>query len=234
MYEKNICIIPARGGSKRIPRKNIKDFHGLPIIAYSIKHAIDSGCFHKVIVSSDDEEIIDTAQKYGADTPYIRPSELSNDDIGLTDVILHAINWEIKHNTTPEYVCCLLATAPFADSNMLLEAYNLLKKEENKLFCFGVSKFNSPVQRGFRISSDDKIEMLQPEFYLKQSQEMESIYHDAGQFYWGKVEGFLNKNKKYSEHSIPYFLPKHTAIDIDCEEDWLIAEAIYSQKNLSK
>ena len=228
-----ICVIPARGGSKRIPRKNIKEFNGKPIIAYSIEAAFESNCFDQVIVSTDDNEIKEVAKKYGAQVPFVRPDELSNDYVGTIPVIKHAIEWMEDHNNYIENVCCLYATAPFIKSKILTKAYQQLK-DSSADYCFGVTSFTFPIQRAIKITQDDKVDMFYPEYFNKQSQDLEEAYHDAGQFYWGKAQAFKDELPIFSEIATPYILPRYLVQDIDSEEDWVRAEAMYKVLQHSK
>jgi len=222
----NICVIPARGGSKRIPRKNIKEFNGKPIIAYSIEAALKSNCFDKVIVSTDDDEIIKVAKKYGADVPFIRPAELSNDYAGTIPVIKHAIEWLEESNHFIENVCCLYATAPFIQSKIISKAYQQLKNSSAD-YCFSVTSFAFPIQRAIRIVQDNKVDMFYPEHFNTRSQDLEEACHDAGQFYWGKAQAFKAELPLFSEVATPYVLPRYLVQDIDTMEDWIRAEAMY-------
>ena len=185
----NICIIPARGGSKRIPRKNIKIFNGRPIIAYSIDAAIASGCFDKVIVSTDDNEIARVAKDFGAEVPFMRPAEISNDLAATNPVISHAVDWMESKGNLINHVCCLYATAPFIEPNSISNAYKKFK-EMNADFCFSVTSFPFPIQRAIKITENDKVELFQPEHFLSRSQDLDETYHDAGQFYWGTKQAF--------------------------------------------
>ena len=222
----NVCVIPARGGSKRIPKKNIKEFHGKPIIAYSIEAALESHCFDQVIVSTDDDEIAETAKKYGARVPFSRPDELSDDYIGTIPVIKHTIEWMENNNTYIEDVCCLYATAPFVRSKIISEAYQQLKNS-NANYCFSVTSFNFPIQRAIRISQSGTINMFYPEHLETRSQDLKESYHDAGQFYWGKAEAFKQQKPLFSKSAMPYILPRHLVQDIDTPEDWRRAELMY-------
>jgi len=222
----NVCVIPARGGSKRIPKKNIKEFHGKPIIAYSIEAALESHCFDQVIVSTDDDEIAETAKKYGAQVPFSRPDELSDDYIGTIPVIKHAIEWMENNSTYIEDVCCLYATAPFVRSKIISKAYQQLKNS-NANYCFSVTSFNFPIQRAIRISQSGKINMFYPEHLETRSQDLKESYHDAGQFYWGKAEAFKQQKPLFSKSAMPYILPRHLVQDIDTPEDWRRAELMY-------
>jgi pseudaminic acid cytidylyltransferase len=222
----NICIIPARGGSKRIPRKNIKEFNGKPIIAYSIEAALQSNCFEEVIVSTDDAEIAEVAKKYGAQVPFIRPTELSNDYSGTIPVIKHAIEWLEENNRTIKGVCCLYATAPFVQPQTISSAFQQL--QESKVdYCFSATSFTFPIQRAIRITQDDKVGMFYPEYFNVRSQDLEEAYHDAGQFYWGKAQAFKNELPIFSEAASLYILPRYLVQDIDTTEDWIRAEAMH-------
>ena len=222
----NICVIPARGGSKRIPRKNIKEFNGKPIIAYSIEAALKSNCFSQVIVSTDDDEISEVAKKYGALVPFVRPDELSNDYAGTISVIKHAIEWMENNNNYIESVCCLYATAPFIQSKIISKAYQQLK-DSNSDYCFSVTSFSFPIQRAIKIVQGDKVDMFYPQHFMDRSQDLEDSYHDAGQFYWGIPQAFLDNEDIFSEKSIPVILPRYLVQDIDTLEDWHRAELMY-------
>jgi len=221
----NIAIIPARGGSKRIPRKNIKEFLGKPIIAYSIEVAIKSDLFDKVIVSTDDSEVARVAQIYGAEVPFMRPSELSDDYTGTNDVVKHALNWYSKRGISVEYACCIYATVPFLRVQYLQEGLEKLQLH-NKSFAFSVTSFPSPVQRAMMIKKNG-VTMLYPKHSNTRSQDLEETYHDAGQFYWGRAEAFLNNEKLFAQQSFPVIIPRELVQDIDTIEDWNKAKLIY-------
>jgi len=222
----NICVVPARGGSKRIPRKNIKVFNGKPIIAYSIEAALESNCFDQVIVSTDDNKIAEVAKTYGAKVPFIRPAALSNDYAGTIPVIKHTIEWLENHNNTIDNVCCLYATAPFIQSQTIFKAFQQLQ-ESKADYCFSATSFTFPIQRAIRITRDDKVEMFYPEYFNVRSQDLEEAYHDAGQFYWGKAQAFKDELPIFSEAASPYILPRYLVQDIDTTEDWIRAEVMY-------
>ena len=222
----NICVIPARGGSKRIPRKNIKEFNGKPIIAYSIEAALKSNCFSQVIVSTDDDEISEVAKKYGALVPFVRPDELSNDYAGTIPVIKHAIEWMEDNNNYIENVCCLYATAPFIQSKIISKAYQQLKNSNSDCY-FSVTSFAFPIQRAIKIVQGDKVDMFYPQHFMDRSQDLEDSYHDAGQFYWGIPQAFLDNEDIFSEKSIPVILTRYLVQDIDTLEDWHRAELMY-------
>ncbi len=222
----NVCVIPARGGSKRIPRKNIKEFNGKPIIAYSIEAALISNCFGQVIVSTDDDEISEVAKKYGAHVPFVRPDELSNDYVGTIPVIKHTIEWMEDNDNYIENVCCLYATAPFLQSKIISKAYKQLK-DSSADYCFSVTKFTFPIQRAIKIIQGDKVDMFYPEHFNTRSQDLEEAFHDAGQFYWGKAQAFKDELPLFSEVATPYVLPRYLVQDIDTMEDWIRAEAMH-------
>ena len=226
---KSIAIIPARGGSKRIPRKNIKEFHGLPLIAYSIKTALDSKLFDKVIVSTDDEEIASIAKEYGADVPYLRPKELSDDFATTGDVINYVVEKERNLGMDIEYVCTIYATAPLLQSKYLVDGYNQLSNSNAKN-SFSVTSMPFPIQRTFKITQENRCEMFYPQYANTRSQDLEEAYQDAGQFYWNK----LSKNSNevmFGKDSIPIVLPRYLVQDIDTLEDWKQAELMYEVVN---
>lgn len=222
----NIAIIPARGGSKRIPRKNIRNFCGKPMIAWSVEAALASGCFDRVIVSTDDDEIAQVAIECGAEVPFLRPAEFSDDYSGTLPVIAHAVNWLKAEGCHPKAVCCLYATAPFVspmDLKAGLEALNEKKAD----YAFSVTSYAFPIQRALRMTEEDRVEMFQPEHFSTRSQDLEEAWHDAGQFYWGRVESWLAQKAIFSHDSVPVRLPRHRVQDIDTLEDWLRAEWLF-------
>lgn len=221
-----IAIIPARGGSKRIPRKNIKHFAGLPIIAHSIKAAQESGLFDRVIVSTDDDEIAETALEFGAEIPFLRPTNLSDDFATTGAVISHAIEELQKASKQVDLACCIYATAPFIRVRDLLEGYQLLITN-NANFTFSATSFPFPIQRAIKLDENNRVEMFQPEHLLTRSQDLEESYHDAGQFYWGKASAFLENKPVFSPASCAVLLPRERVQDIDTPEDWQRAELMY-------
>ncbi|HDY7750720.1 TPA: pseudaminic acid cytidylyltransferase [Vibrio vulnificus] len=222
-----VAIIPARGGSKRIPRKNIKLFHGKPMIAYSIEAAIASGCFDKVIVSTDDVEIAAVAKAHGAEVPFLRPAEISDDYATTMDVIAHAIQWCELNGWNIDIVCCLYATAPFVTPFFLREGLKILEKEESE-FVFSATSYPFPIQRAIKLADNGEVEMFFPENELVRSQDLEDAYHDAGQFYWGKKSAFLGQKAIFSSQSRVVLLPRSCVQDIDTKEDWEVAEGLYA------
>ena len=222
---KCVAIIPARGGSKRIPRKNIKEFHGKPLIAYSIEAALKSGLFEKVIVSTDDEEIAHTAKKFGANVPFIRPKELADDFTGTGDVIKHTLNFLKENGEYYDYACTIYATAPLLQEKYLIEGYEKIKTTDAKMV-FSVTSMPFPIQRTFKIDENGRCKMFTPEHFMTRSQDLEEAYQDAGQFY------FENLNKEFTDipfgkDSVPIVLPRYLVQDIDTLEDWERAEFLY-------
>lgn len=222
----NVAIIPARGGSKRIPGKNIKDFLGKPIIHYSIKAAIKSGLFERVVVSTDSEEIADVALKAGAEVPFMRPESLSNDVAATAPVLEHAINWLNGHGDRVKYFCCIYATAPFVTSKSIQDGFSLLTQRRAPTV-FTVTTFESCVFRGLRVTEDGHIKMLWPENEAKRSQDFEEVYYDAGQLYWLDSDKFLKNKTLWPPDTLPLVLPRHLVQDIDTAEDWEAAEMNY-------
>ncbi|MCK5831378.1 MAG: pseudaminic acid cytidylyltransferase [Methylococcales bacterium] len=221
-----LCVIPARGGSKRIPQKNTKLFNNKPIIGYSIDAAFKSNCFDKVIVSTDDEEIARVAEEMGAEIPFLRPDELANDQATTLPVIRHTIDWFHQNGMELEYVCCIYATAPFIEAKFIQEALSQLQQTDAE-YCFAATQFSFPIQRAFKLTHKGRVEMFNLDYFNTRSQDLEEAYHDAGQFCWGKASAFLAEKMTFSEFSIPYLLPQYRVQDIDTEEDWLRAELMY-------
>lgn len=220
-----IAIIPARGGSKRIPRKNIKEFHGKPLIAYSIEAALKSGCFDRVVVSTDDIEIAKISKEYGAEIPFFRPDSVSDDFATTLDVIKHAINELSIENT--DIVCCLYATAPLIQITDLQGALKLLTDDELD-YVFSATEFSFPIQRAIKINSEGLVDMFQNEHVNTRSQDLEKAYHDAGQFYFGYSRSYReNKNFFCGSKSRALLLPSSRVQDIDTLDDWKRAEMIY-------
>lgn len=222
----NIAIIPARGGSKRIPRKNIKLFHGKPMIAYSIEAALASKCFDKVIVSTDDSEIAEVAKRYGAEVPFIRPSDIADDYATTLEVMQHAIKWCQANNFKANYICCIYATAPLLLPEYIQQGLKALEKEGVQ-YTFSATSFPFPIQRAIKLDAGHRVQMFQPEHLNTRSQDLEEAYHDAGQFYWGKITTFLDGQPFFSPQSKAILLPRKRVQDIDTVNDWEFAEALY-------
>jgi len=229
---KNIAIIPARGGSKRIPKKNIKFFFGKPLIAYSIQAAIDSKLFDKIIVSTDDEQIATISKKYGAEIPFLRPKELSDDFSGTAVVINHALEFLKTEGEEFDFCCTIYATAPLLEKEFLIEGFEKLKNSKAKN-AFSSTSMPFPIQRTFKINEEGRCEMFHPEHYLTRSQDLEEAYQDAGQFYWSNLN--IQSDKiMFADDSIPIVLPRHLVQDIDTLEDWQRAEFMYKVMKESK
>lgn len=228
-----LCIIPARGGSKRIPRKNIKLFAGQPIIARSIVAALQSGCFDRTIVSTDDFEIATVAKEYGAEVPFIRPPELSDDHTGTIPVIAHAIGWQNAHGEQVTEACCIYATAPFVSAEDIQRGLNVLLKSDAE-YAFSVTNYAFPIQRAIRIMPGHRVEMFQPEHFNTRSQDLEEAWHDAGQFYWGRARAWLLHHPLFGLDAASVPLPRERVQDIDTPDDWTRAEMMYKCFNLYK
>jgi len=225
MIEKYLAIIPARGGSKRIPKKNIKPFLGQPIIKYSIDTAIKSGIFDIIMVSTDDEEIAKISRSCGADIPFMRSEKTSDDHAMLADALEEVISEYKKRKIEFTAFCCILPTAPFLRSDRLVEAFNILK-EANADSVIPVVKFSYPVQRALMIKNG-LLSMIRPENYIKRSQDLEPAYHDAGQFYWVNSNSFLKQKRLFMNKTIPIEVTDLEVHDIDDENDWKSAEIKY-------
>lgn len=226
-----LAVIPARGGSKRIPRKNIKQFCGRPMIAWSIDAALQSNCFDQVIVSTDDPEIAEVAQKCGAQVPFIRPSQLSDDHIGTIPVVANAIDWFIAQGQAPDQVCCLYATAAFVSAEDLRSGLKVLT-ESGADYAFSVTSYPFPIQRAIRITNAQRVEMFNADNFNARSQDLEEAYHDAGQFYWGRAKAWTLGKMIFSPASVAVMLPRYRVQDIDTHEDWLMAEYLFHALNL--
>jgi pseudaminic acid cytidylyltransferase len=221
-----LAVIPARGGSKRIPRKNIKLFCGKPIIAWSIEAALQSGCFDEVIVSTDDQEIAEVAIDYGAKAPFIRPARLSDDYTGTIPVVRHAIEWFQQNGRPPAQICCIYATAPFIRLDDLRRGLDLLQSTDCS-YAFSVTSYPFPIQRAIRITGQGRMEMFHPEHFNTRSQDLEEAWHDAGQFYWGRAQAWLEQKGFFTSDSVAVQLPRHLVQDIDNLEDWYCAELMF-------
>ena len=223
----NICVIPARGGSKRIPHKNIRDFCGKPMIAWSIEAAKESSCFSQIVVSTDDQEIAEVARSWGAQIPFMRPAELADDFSGTTPVVVHAVQWLQGKGMEMEAVCCLYATAPFVEPAEIRKGREQLDQTGTHRFVFTATSFASPIQRALRLDPQTgEARMWQPENYSKRSQDLDDAYHDAGQFYWGRPQAWSSGSRLF-EGGRPLLLPRWRVQDIDTEDDWKRAELMY-------
>ena len=223
---RTIAIIPARGGSKRIPKKNIKSFLGKPIIAYSIEAALKSELFAEVMVSTDSEEIVDVAKQYGAAVPFFRSGKTSDDYATIADVIEEVILRYEQQNLFFDVICCILPTAPFITVHKLIEGLNLLEKKKYDSVT-PVIKFSYPIQRALQLDEKNRLSMISPENLNKRSQDLVPSYHDSGQFYWGRTESFLRERTFFMENGGAVVISENEGQDIDTPEDWLLAELKY-------
>ncbi|MER2543260.1 MAG: pseudaminic acid cytidylyltransferase [Candidatus Accumulibacter phosphatis] len=221
-----LAIIPARGGSKRIPRKNVKLFCGKPMIAWSIDAARASGLFDHIVVSTDDMEISAVAKAYGAEVPFMRPAALSDDHTGTSAVVAHAIEWYHAQGDMPDLVCCIYATAPFVSPVDLQRGLQMLA-DSGSDFAFSVTSFAFPIQRAIRLTEEGRVQMFQPEHFNTRSQDLEEAFHDAGQFYWGRAAAWMADKPIFSTDATPVILPRHRVQDIDTPEDWERAEWMF-------
>ncbi len=220
-----IAVIPARGGSKRIPRKNIKPFFGKPMIAWSIEAANASGLFEHVIVSTDDAEIGEVARRCGAEVPFMRPDELSDDHAGTTPVIAHATQWALDQGLNVATVCCIYATAPFLQTDDLQRGWAALHSGDWD-YAFTVTDFAAPIFRSFKQTAGGGLEMFFPEHFATRSQDLPLSLHDAGQFYWGHAAAWLENRRIFDHRSTPVAIPRWRVQDIDTPDDWTRAEIL--------
>ena len=219
----SVAIITARGGSKRIPRKNIKAFMGKPMIAWPIEAALSSGVFTRIIVSTDDEEIADVAQKYGAEVPFMRPQHLSDDHTPTAPVLEHALRWVQDHGGLPQYACCIYPTAPFMQSTDLAKGLECMQAH-NAPAAMSVTSFDFPILRALKVGPNGDVAFNWPEYALTRSQDLPEFLHDAGQFYWVDTERFLACGVLLMPGMVPVVLPRSRVQDLDTPEDWEVAE----------
>lgn len=225
MSEKVIAIITARGGSKRIPKKNIKEFCGKPIIAYSIRAALDSGIFDEVMVSTDSEEIAEIARAYGAKVPFMRSAKTSDDFATTADVLMEVLERYEEMGRTFDVMSCIYPTAPFVTPQKLQSAYDTLTKEQ-AVMAMPVVAFSYPPQRSY-VLNGNMLEMKWKENYNKRSQDLEKMYHDAGQFYMYQVESYVRLKGQIDQSIVPVIVDEMEVQDIDNETDWKLAEQKY-------
>ena len=227
-----LAVIPARGGSKRIPRKNIRSFGGRPMIAWSIASALESKLFDQVIVSTDDVEIAQVARAHGAEVPFIRPAALADDHTETVPVIAHAIGWYEGQGIPADVVCCIYATAPFIHVEDLRRGLDILELSRAD-FAFSVTTYAAPIQRALRLRHDGRLEMFDPVHFSTRSQDLEEAWHDAGQFYWGRASAWMAGLHPFGHHSAPVRVPRYRVQDIDTPEDWDRAELILRARTLA-
>lgn len=220
-----IAVIPARGGSKRIPRKNIRQFGGKPMIAWSIEAALRSALFSHVIVSTDDEEIARVARTCGAEVPFVRPAELADDYVGTGEVMAHAVQWAQQQGWKLEAACCIYATAPFVQERDLARGLEALRSGDWS-YAISATTFAAPVFRAFRQRESGGLEMFFPEHFKTRSQDLPQALHDAAQFYWGRPSAWLEHRPGLGADSTAVMIPRWRVQDIDDEEDWQRAELL--------
>jgi N-acylneuraminate cytidylyltransferase len=226
----NVAVIPARGGSKRIPRKNIKDFCGKPMIAWPIEVAKQSELFDRIMVSTDDEEVAEISKSCGAEVLFMRPEELSDDHTGITEVIAHAISWMQEQKWKLGVVCCFYPTSVFLTKDDLKKGFDAMS-DGNWSYAFSVTDYEYPIFRSFKENSLGGVEMFFPEQFENRSQDLTIALHDAAQFYWGKPEAWLNHSKLFDHHSYPVKIPRWRVQDIDTKDDWKRAEILFNTIN---
>ena len=229
----SLAIIPARGGSKRIPRKNIKDFLGKPIIAYSIETALESGLFEEVMVSTDDEEIAEVAKEYGANVPFIRSDSNADDHASIIDVLKEVISeFKGKENKSFDYACCIYATAPLLRLQFLKKGYEMISDDKFEVI-LPVVEFSYPVWRGLKISENQLAEMIWPEHVDSRSQDMKKVFHDAGQWFWFNPDQIFKQSNILNSKLGVIELDEMEVQDIDTEADWALAQLKYKLKSKS-
>jgi len=223
----NIAVIPARGGSKRIPRKNIREFCGKPMMAWSLEVAKESGMFGRILVSTDDKEIAEVARSLGAEVPFMRPAELSDDHAGTTQVIAHAAQWALDQGIAVDAICCIYATAPFVQIDDLERGLKELESGDWS-FAFSATDYASPIFRSFKQIDKGGVEMFFPEYFSTRSQDLPVALHDAAQFYWGRTSAWIEGRQIFGRHSTPVVIPRWRVQDIDTLDDWTRAEFLAS------
>jgi pseudaminic acid cytidylyltransferase len=223
----NLAVLPARGGSKRIPRKNIRDFCGQPMIAWPTAAARNSGLFHRIIVSTDDAEISEVAREHGADSPFLRPAELADDHTGTIEVVAHATRWALDQGWPVTAVCCVYPTAPMIAPTDIAEGLRVLEAGDWD-FVFTATDYASPIFRAFRQTEAGGLEMFWPEHFTTRSQDLPRALHDAGQFYWGRPRAWLAAKALFGPRSAPLIIPRWRVQDIDTPDDWRRAEAMFT------
>ncbi len=228
---KSIAVIPARGGSKRIPMKNLKDFLGMPIISYPIKEALKSNLFCKVIVSTDSKEISEIAKRYGAEVPFIRPANLSDDFTATSPVINHAIGYLESKGLDFEYVCCIYPCTPFVKANDLKKVFDELTKKSAS-YAYPVIKYSHPIQRAISLTTELEPKVFDAKSILKRTQDLTDYYHDAGQFYWARKVSWRKESLMQNASGIAIPFPEWKFIDIDTTDDWSKAELLGQSLNI--
>jgi len=225
-----VAIIPARGGSKRIPRKNIKPFSGIPVIGRSVETALEAGCFDRVIVSTDDQEVAEVARSFGAETPFMRPAELADDTSPTLPVVHHAVTWLLQSGMDLTHVCCIYPTAPLLLASDIAAGLELLLVSRAD-YVISCCAFEFPVQRSVGIDANGFLAAEFPEHINSRSQDLKPLYHDAGQLYWGPVKSYVAMLPFFQSRAVPLMIPRLRVQDIDTEDDWARAEFLFRWMN---
>jgi N-acylneuraminate cytidylyltransferase len=226
-----VAIILARGGSQRVPRKNVRPFCGRPMIAWPIAAARASGVFDAVLVSTEDEEIAAVAMAHGAEAPFRRPLELADDRAGTLAVMAHAVRWVEEHRGPVDLACCIYGTAAFLRPEFLQEGLALLRARPDADFTFSVTSYGHPIFRAFQLAEDGRVAMFWPEHERSRSQDLPAAWHDAGQFYWGRPAAFKERTGIFSARAYGVAIPRHLVQDIDTPEDWELAERMFAARS---
>ena len=223
---KVLAVIPARGGSKRIPKKNIKEFCGKPMISWAINVLKDSNFINEIIVSTDSEEVLSVVQNLGVKTPFIRPSKLADDFTGTAAVTKHAVKWYLDNIGSVDYVLTVYPTAVFLSNKDIEDAFNILQSTDREIV-FSGTEYSFPIQRAVYLDDKKRVTMFQPKHYSSRSQDLLKAYHDAGQFYFAKLSAVLNDVSAFSKASQMLVLPRYQVVDIDTMDDFKVAERLF-------
>lgn len=224
---KSVCVIPARGGSKRVPGKNIRPFCGRPLMAWSIDCAKESGLFDRIIVTTDSEDIAKVARECGAEVPFFRPPHLSDDITPTIPVVAHAVKELENQGEHYDYVCCLYATAPLVNPASLRKGFETIRSRPEKSFAISVTSYAFPIYRSIKLEEDDSIAMNFTDQEKYRTQDYPEAYHDAAQFYWGRPDSYYRENRFFTNASVGVRIPRSQVQDIDTEDDWILAEALF-------
>lgn len=226
-----LAVIPARAGSKRIPKKNIREFFGKPLIAWSIEQALKSSLFDSVVVSTDSTEIANIAKDWGAEVPFLRPITLSDDFTGTESVIFHALNWFEKLHALPDKICCINATAPFITADIIKQCL-VTMETTNSDSAMTVASYPYPIWRALNKDKEGKLQFQWSEYEESRSQDLPEVFHDAGQCYWVNVESFMKHPRFITDSTVCLHLNRWEVQDIDTEEDWTMAERLFRLREL--
>jgi pseudaminic acid cytidylyltransferase len=224
---RSVAVIPARGGSKRIPRKNVRLMSGRPLIAWTIDTALESGLFDQVVVSTDDEEIATVSRESGATVPFIRSPELADDQTGTAAVVIDAINQLAATGSTYDSVCCLYPASIFVTPVDIVETQRMLVEQDSADFLLTVARFDAPIERALYLSNENRVAPVNPEFMGSRTQDLPTRYRDVGQLYWGRSQAWLDGRSVF-DNSIGYVLENARVQDIDTEEDWQLAQLLHT------